>query len=106
MQNLKRGVTALLITAGLLGPTLFTTASAQSRSPVPQTTTNGILYDCGQGFLQSEKCSDNDPTAKSVLPNTAMVISGYDKTYRCSNGWQVTHPSYCPDSGKNNVGLS
>ena len=72
-----------------------------------------IMYDCGKGFLQSDPCRNIDrkitesSSTKTIMDcSSKLLLSGYEKTYRCSNGWQVTHPDFCPDSGKNNLQLS
>lgn len=55
------------------------------------------LYECGDGDISTVPCDERE-----ISP---IILGGYDKTFRCNNGWQVTHPDYCPDSGKNNIYL-
>lgn len=66
-----------------------------------------VFYDCGQGFLQTDDCSKNDNEILGTLADDQLAeifqLSGYSKQFTCSNGWVVTSPKYCPDSGYNNL---
>nr|CAA6827213.1 MAG: Unknown protein [uncultured Thiotrichaceae bacterium] len=65
------------------------------------------FYDCGQGFLQTEDCSKNDNGILGAVVDDQLAeifhLAGYNKQYTCSNGWVVTSPKFCPESGYNNL---